>query len=85
MWEVYGNKEKCPSAYQYLKLGLMVRLWCLQAQASLSRIEHIKDTCDIVHLSNNGAQSANQQIKNQLMLFHDFTHKKEIYNCIKCM
>lgn len=60
-WEVYGNKEKCPCTYQYLKLGLMVRLCYLQAQASLSRIEHKKDICNIMQLSNSGAQSANQQ------------------------
>lgn len=61
----------------------MVRLCYLQAQAFLSRIEHIKDICNIIQLSNNSAQSANQQTKNQLRLFHDFMHKKGAYNAVK--
>lgn len=59
--EVYGNKEKCPCTYQYLKLGSMVPLCYLQAQGPLTRTAHIKDTCNKIQLSNNGAQSANQQ------------------------
>lgn len=38
--KIYGKKDKCPSTYQYLKLRLIVHLCFLQAQASLSRIEH---------------------------------------------
>lgn len=74
--EIYGNKDKCPCTYQHLKLRLMIHLCFLQAQASLSRIEHEKDTCNVIELSNKSAESADQQTKHQLMLFHDLTHQK---------
>lgn len=75
-WEIHGNKDKCPSTNQYLKLRLMVHVCNLQAQPSLSRIEHKKDTCHIIELSNKSTESADQQTKHQLMLFHDLTHQK---------
>lgn len=83
-WEVYSNKEKCPSTYQYLKSGFMVLLCYLQAQASFSRTEHTKDTCNIIQLSNNNDQSPYQQ-RIGWCIFCDFTHKKGSRNCIKCM
>lgn len=50
-WEIYDNKDYCPSTYQYIKLGFMDHFCYLQAQVS-PRIEHT--TCNMIQLSSKG-------------------------------